>query len=162
MPHLPSPPLQVEPSCLPGSLGCGRTRCQPALRLLAKEVLPARQDSGCAEGQLALDRPPNSHRRSARHEQFSEHTTLKLVLLESTWSQMTSIPETPHLQQITEPCRESFLSVTVANRVITVTAAFISVLVHGIICIRILEMHETLLSCLQSNTEELSQPEGLI
>lgn len=52
------------------------------------------------------------------HKQSSEHTMLKLVLLENTWSQMTNIPETPHFQEITEPCRESFLTVTAAKAVI--------------------------------------------
>lgn len=72
------------------------------------------QDLRCLEGQLSLDRPLNSHLRSVS----SEHIMLKLVLLESTLSQMTNIPKTPHLQQITKPWRESFLSVTVANRAV--------------------------------------------
>lgn len=87
---------------------------------------------------------------------------LKLVLLENTRSQMTNIPETPHFQEITEPCRESFLSVTAAKAGIQERQLLLMLLFMGLFASESYKCKKTLLSCLQSHAEELSQPEGLI
>lgn len=120
------------------ALCCDWAWCQPALRLLTKEVLQVQQDLRCLEDQLSLDQPLNSLLRSAQAwavlwTHNAETGTVRKDTVSNDWhSWNTSFAaDNQALQRkfsISYSCKQGN----------AVTAAFISVLVHGIICIRIL------------------------